>query len=145
MTGPGRPGEGEGRGLRERLLQEPRAGRGGGGLGPGRAGPGGGAQCGGVGVGTWEEEGPPGGAEVPTAAPLLGWQRAERSTRAAGPAPGDHGQPEPGGLLSTLTARVTPALRPSPSDPGFLPEAALGARPPVSGAQTGLELLLGCR
>lgn len=44
-----------------------------------------------------------------------------------------------------LTARVTPALGPSLSDPGFLPEAALGARPPVSGVQSGLGPLLGRR
>lgn len=85
------------------------------------------------------------GAEVPTAALLLGWRRAESGTLAAGPALGGHGQPEPGGLLSTLTARVTLALGPSPSNPGFMPEAVLEARPPTSGAQPGLGLLLGCR
>lgn len=115
------------------------SGRGGGGRWPGGRG----------GGGDLEEEGPAGGAQVLTAAPLLGWWRAERSVLAVGLAPGGHGQPEPRGLLSMLTATVTPASGSTPSDPGFMPEAALGTRLPVSGVQSGLGqqlgLLLGCR
>jgi hypothetical protein len=72
-----------------------------------------------------------------------GGRRAERSTLAAGFTPGDHGQQEPGRLLPTLTAQVTPVPGPSPNHPGFMPEAALAASRPALGVQPGLGLLLG--
>ena len=86
---PGCRGPGEGRGLQERLQQEPRAGA---------AGEGASGRPGGVGVGTREEEGPAGGAGGSESAGrrLLGWQRAERSSRPWGPHRGcgrNHGPP----------------------------------------------------
>lgn len=132
-----RPGclEGEGHGLRERrLLPSPRAGAGQAGAGQARR--------------EWGEPGwrwgwgpsrRRGRLEEPRlrVALLLGGQRAELSTLAAGgPAPVGHGQPVAGGPRPRLTARVTPTRASAPRDPGCLPEAALAAQPLASGAQS---------
>lgn len=118
---PGCRGPGEGRGLQSGCSRSPRRGPRGRGPRAGRGGVG-------VGVGTREKEGPAGGAggsESESAGRrLLGWQRAQRAERSSRPwgrtgvGGGNHGLPQPGGLPATLPARVTPAPRPSPGDPG---------------------------
>lgn len=119
--------EGEGCGLQERLQPEPGALRGRGPAGrPGRWG--------------WGPGRRRGGPEKARFRPRRRrrWAGAGKAQHpGSGAAPGGHGQPEPGGPLSTLSARVTPALGPSPSDPGFTPEAVPGAASPWGAASAG--------
>lgn len=115
--------EGEGRGLRERLQQEPRAGCEGGGPLAGHGAEGGHGLGGGWGgrVAEWGWEpgrrrGRP--AEELRFPPrlLLGWRQAGRAQHpgSRGPTPRGHVQQEPSRQLSILTAQVTPAPGPSP-------------------------------
>lgn len=118
---PGCPGPGEGCGLRSGCSRSPRRGPRGRGPPAGRGGVG-------VGVGTREKEGPAGGAggsESESAGAPAAGLAAGAAGRAQLPAVGlhrgwggNHGLPQPGGLPATLPARVTPAPRPSPGNPG---------------------------